>query len=58
MEREKAAMARLWKKRQTQLERITSNMMGLCGELQGVAENVLPGLESVGLLEYEDEPLG
>lgn len=51
-------MARLWKKRQTQLERITSNMMGLCGELQGVAENVLPGLESVGLLEYEDEPLG
>ena len=55
LEREKAAMARLWKKREAQLNRITINMMGMCGELQGIAENALPQLESIGLL-LEEEP--
>ena len=56
LEREKAAMARLWKKRETQIERITMNMMGMCGELQGIAENALPQLDSIGLLIEEGEP--
>ncbi len=55
LEREKAAMSRLWKKREMQLERLTTNMMGMCGELQGIAENALPQLESIGQLPYEPE---
>ena len=56
LDREKAAMARLWKKREAQLNRITLNMMGMCGELQGIAENALPQLDSIGLLPVEEEP--
>lgn len=48
LEKEKAAMQRLWKKREAQLERITSNMMGMSGELQGIAEDALPALEDIG----------
>ncbi len=55
LEREKAAMARLWKKCETQIERITMNIMGMCGELQGIAENALPQLDSIGLLNEEGE---
>ena len=31
LEREKSAMQRLWKKREGQLERITTNVVGICG---------------------------
>jgi len=50
LEKEKAAMQRLWKKREGQLERITSNMLGMCGELQGVSRQALPQLDDIGLL--------
>jgi len=50
LEKEKAAMQRLWKKREGQLERITSNMLGMCGELQGVSQQALPQLDDIGLL--------
>jgi len=50
LEKEKAAMQRLWKKREAQLDRITSNMMGMSGELQGIAEDALPALENIGQL--------
>ncbi len=50
LEKEKAAMARLWKKREAQLERITTNMLGICGELQGVSQAALPQLDDIGLL--------
>jgi hypothetical protein len=55
LEKEKAAMMRLWKKRETQLERITSNMMGMCGELQGIAEDSLPSLDFAGSLPVLDD---
>ena len=55
LDREKAAMARLWKKREAQLNRITLNMMGMCGELQGIAENAFPQLDAIGLLPEEEE---
>ena len=55
LDREKAAMTRLWKKREAQLNRITLNMMGMCGELQGIAKNALPQLDSIGLLPVEEE---
>ena len=55
LEKEKAAMQRLWKKREAQLERITSNMMGMSGELQGIAEDALPALEDIGQLPDLEE---
>lgn len=50
LDKEKSAMQRLWKKREAQLERITTNMLGMCGELQGVSQQALPQLEDIGLL--------
>lgn len=50
LDKEKSAMQRLWKKREGQLERVTSNMLGICGELQGVSEEALPQLDDIGLL--------
>ncbi|MCG6967486.1 MAG: DUF2130 domain-containing protein [Chromatiaceae bacterium] len=50
LEKEKSAMLRLWKKREAQLERLGSNMLGMCGELQGVSQEALPQLEDIGLL--------
>lgn len=50
LDKEKSAMQRLWKKREAQLERITSNMLGLCGELQGVSQDALPQLDDIGML--------
>ena len=55
LEKEKAAMQRLWKKREAQLDRITSNMMGLSGELQGITEDALPALENIGQLAGEED---
>lgn len=52
---EKAAMQRLWKKRETQIERVTLNMMGLCGELQAIAQNALPALDDIARLPAADE---
>ncbi|MCB1789069.1 MAG: DUF2130 domain-containing protein [Gammaproteobacteria bacterium] len=50
LEKEKAAMLRLWKKRETQIERASANMLGMCGELQGVSQHALPQLDDIGLL--------
>ena len=50
LDKEKSAMQRMWKKREAQLERITSNMLGMCGELQGVSQETLPQLDDIGLL--------
>ncbi|MEA1888482.1 MAG: DUF2130 domain-containing protein [Pseudomonadota bacterium] len=55
LEKEKAAMQRLWKKREAQLDRITANMMGLSGELQGIAEDALPALENIGQLPDNED---
>ena len=55
LEKEKAAMQRLWKKRESQLDRITANMMGMSGELQGIAEDALPALEKIGQLSELDD---
>ena len=51
LEREKMAMQRLWKKREGQLERITVNVVGVCGELQGLSTASLPHLDEVAPIE-------
>ena len=50
LDKEKAAMLRLWKKREAQIDRASTNMLGLCGELQGVSQHALPQLDDIGLL--------
>ncbi len=52
---EKAAMARIWKKRDQQIQRVTQNMMGMCGELQAIAQESLPQLDSIGTLPAPDD---
>jgi hypothetical protein len=47
LDREKSSMMTLWKKREAQLERVTGNMSAMVGELQAIANESLPQLESI-----------
>lgn len=53
LEKEKAAMARLWKKREGQIGRIATQVVSVCGELQGISASSLPYLESIAVLDVE-----
>ncbi len=57
LEKEKSAMQRLWKKRETQIGRISDQMLAVCGELQGISATSLPMLDSIAGLDFalEDE---
>lgn len=52
LEKEKAAMQRLWKKRETQIGRISGQMLSVCGELQGLSSASAPMLEDIAGLEF------
>ena len=47
LEVEKRAMQRIWAKRQTQIERVTGGMAFVVEELQAIAHDQLPQLDSV-----------
>ena len=47
LDSEKRAMQRIWAKRQTQIERVTSSMVSVVGELQAIAQEQLPQLDSM-----------
>jgi len=55
LEKEKSAMQRIWKKRETQIGRISDQMLAVCGELQGISANSLPMLESIAGLDFANE---
>jgi len=55
LEKEKAAMQRLWKKRESQIGRMSDQMLAVCGELQGVSSNSMPMLDNIAGLEFADE---
>lgn len=55
LEKEKAAMQRLWKKREMQIGRISDQMLAVCGELQGMSSNAMPMLDNIAGLEFADE---
>ncbi len=55
LEKEKAAMQRLWKKREMQISRISDQMLAVCGELQGISSNAVPMLDSIAGLEFSNE---
>jgi hypothetical protein len=51
LESEKRAMQKIWIKRQTQIERVTGSMVTVVGELQAIAHEQLPRLDSMMQLE-------
>jgi hypothetical protein len=51
--KEQTAMKRLWKVREAQLDRISTNVAEMCGELEGIAGNPLPQLDGIGQLLVE-----
>ena len=53
LDAEKRAIQRLWAKREMQIERVTSTMTNVVGELQGIAHEALPQLESIETLGLE-----
>jgi hypothetical protein len=50
LDAKKAAMQRIWKKREAQIDRVLVNVMGMCGELRSIAHNELPRLNEIALL--------
>jgi hypothetical protein len=50
LEAEKAAMARLWKKRESQLERMDGGLLAVVGDLQGIGQDGLPQLDTIAAL--------
>jgi len=55
LEAERAAMARIWKKREAQLTRMTGGMLGVVGDLQGIGQESLPQLEAIAVLGGPDD---
>ena len=54
LESEKRAMQKIWAKRQTQIERVTTSMVTVVGELQGIAHDAMPQLDSIEQLALPD----
>jgi hypothetical protein len=50
LEAEKAAMTRIWKKREAQLTRMQDGLLSVVGDLQGIGEEALPALDAVAAL--------
>ena len=50
LETEKAAMTRIWKKREAQLARMSDGLLGVVGDLQGIGQETLPQLEGIAAL--------
>jgi hypothetical protein len=50
LDAERAAMTRVWKKREMQLTRMTSGILGVVGDLQGIGEESLPQLGSIATI--------
>ena len=55
LDAEKAAMARLWKKREAQLGRMQDGMLAVVGDLQGLSDSALPELDAVAALPAAGE---
>lgn len=52
---EKTAMARIWKKRESQLVRMSDGLIGVVGDLQGIGQEALPELETIAALPAAEE---
>jgi len=50
LDAERRAMMRIWKKRETQLSRLTGGMLAIVGDLQGIGQEALPQLDVIAAL--------
>lgn len=57
LEAEKRAMQKIWAKRQAQIDRVTNSMVTVVGELQAIAHDALPQLESIEQLALPEGAL-
>jgi hypothetical protein len=55
LEAEKAAMARIWKKREASLTRMQDGLLSVVGDLQGIGEEAVPALEAIAALPELNE---
>ena len=55
LEAERRAMQKMWAKRQTQIERVTSTMATTVGELNAIAHGSMPELEALNQLDLEHD---
>ncbi|MGD8782683.1 MAG: DUF2130 domain-containing protein [Ignavibacteria bacterium] len=59
LDKEKVSINKIWKKRETQIERVVNNISSMVGELQGLSQGSLSELESIDQLmlpEADIEP--
>ncbi len=59
LDKEKASIQRIWKKRESQIERVVNNVSSIVGELQGLSQGSLSELENIDQLmlpEADIEP--
>jgi hypothetical protein len=56
LETEKAAYARIWKRRESQLTRMTGSLLGVVGDLQGIGQESLAQLDTIAALPMPAEP--
>jgi hypothetical protein len=54
LDAEKAAFARIWKKREAQITRMQDGLLSVVGDLQGIGEEALPALDTVAALPAEN----
>ncbi len=58
LDREKRAMAKLWKQREKQLEKVLDNTIGMYGSIKGIAGNAIANVQALELeyiAEEDDE---
>ena len=56
LDKEKRAMVKIWKEREKQIQRITTNTVGMYGDMRGIIGASLPEIKSLELGESIDEP--
>lgn len=54
LDQEKNAMNKLWKQRESQIERVASNITAMCGELQAISHDSLHQLDEIEQLSLPD----
>ena len=57
LDREKRAMTKIWKEREKQIQRITTNTVGMYGEMRGIIGASLPEVELLELGPVEPNQL-
>lgn len=56
LETEKRAMARIWKQREKQIDKVLLNTTNMYGSIKGIAGNAVPAVRHLELSTAEDEP--